>query len=105
MLDIIFSYVIKCSYYFFYPAEKSRTWNFNSMPHPSILEDCGSTKRIALIFVMNALVAYCLMFCFLTYVRDEPRTEPSSKWCSHKHKSAGLAYELGIRVLKAKFRL
>jgi hypothetical protein len=31
---------------------------------------------------------------------NEPRTEPSSKWCSHKHKSAGLAYELGISIYK-----
>jgi len=33
---------------------------------------------------------------------NEPRTEPSSKWCSHKHKSAGLSYELGISIYKNK---
>jgi hypothetical protein len=31
---------------------------------------------------------------------NEPRTEPSSKWCSHKHNSAGLAYELGVSIYK-----
>jgi DDE superfamily endonuclease len=29
---------------------------------------------------------------------NEPQTEPSSKWCSHKHKSARLAYEIGISI-------
>ncbi len=33
---------------------------------------------------------------------NEPRTEPSSKWCSHKHKSAGLNYELGISIYKSR---
>jgi hypothetical protein len=33
---------------------------------------------------------------------NEPRTEPSSQWCSYKHKSAGLAYELGISVYKKR---
>lgn len=31
---------------------------------------------------------------------NEPRTEPSAKWCSYKHKSAGLTYELGISIYK-----
>jgi len=29
---------------------------------------------------------------------NEPRKQPSAKWCSHKHKSAGLGYEIGISI-------
>jgi len=29
---------------------------------------------------------------------NEPRKVPSANWCSHKHKSAGLGYEIGISI-------
>lgn len=29
---------------------------------------------------------------------QEPRNEPSANWCSHKHKSAGLGYEIGVLI-------
>lgn len=28
----------------------------------------------------------------------EPRTQPSSGWCSHKHRGAGLAYEIALAL-------
>jgi len=33
---------------------------------------------------------------------NEPRTDPSAKWCSHKFKGAGLAYELAVSVHESK---
>ena len=32
---------------------------------------------------------------------NEVRTEPDARWCSHKHKSAGLVYELAISIYKS----
>jgi len=29
---------------------------------------------------------------------NEPRKNPSANWCSHKHRSAGLGYEIGILI-------
>jgi len=33
---------------------------------------------------------------------NEPRTDPSAKWCSHKFKSAAVGYELGISIYKQR---
>lgn len=33
---------------------------------------------------------------------NEPRTQPSATWCSHKFKSAGVTYEIGIAVYHNK---
>jgi len=33
---------------------------------------------------------------------NEPRKVPSAQWCSHKHKSAGLGYEIGISIWTSK---
>jgi hypothetical protein len=33
---------------------------------------------------------------------NEPRTQPNSQWCSHKSKSAGLAYELAVSIFDGK---
>lgn len=42
------------------------------------------------VFLISVDGVHCKIF--------EPRTDPGSKWYSHKHNSAGVCYELGVAI-------